>query len=229
MARRLPHRPPLLNYSLGNAIIRHKGLSFASALWKPGDINCRGSLPVLRARVTYTAGARFSLPLRPPQSRTGRTANPFAAADRAREGRRERGHGRRLFRVLRIPLSCRSTVLSGSRWYHPPLFFSCYPCLFLYATASRTAPSSPGAFSRVTNTNSKTPHGRPERISLEAAGARRRRRYPTTSEDRHPSETALPSRPPANSERSACEKKMTRLSERLSPLWNKKEKQSTAG
>lgn len=39
------HRPPLLNYSLGNAIIRHKGLSFASALWKPGDINCRGSLP----------------------------------------------------------------------------------------------------------------------------------------------------------------------------------------
>lgn len=39
------HRPPLLNYSLGNAIIRHKGLSFASALWKPGDINCRASLP----------------------------------------------------------------------------------------------------------------------------------------------------------------------------------------
>ena len=39
------HEPPLLNYSLGNAIIRHKGLSFASALWKPGDINCRGSLP----------------------------------------------------------------------------------------------------------------------------------------------------------------------------------------
>lgn len=30
------HGPPLLNYSLGSAIIRHKGLSFASALWKPG-------------------------------------------------------------------------------------------------------------------------------------------------------------------------------------------------
>lgn len=61
-----PRWPPLFNYSLGNAIIRHKGLSFASALWKPGDINCRSSLPsrILPLRRSRIA-SRVTLPAIP--------------------------------------------------------------------------------------------------------------------------------------------------------------------
>ena len=94
------HRPPLLNYSLGNAIIRHKGLSFASALWKPGDINCRGSLPS---------------PVLPPVGVLGRPRSPHSALPPTICPLRPHGSlfhepELRIFLVLRIPLSYGSVL-----------------------------------------------------------------------------------------------------------------------
>lgn len=97
------HRPPLLNYSLGNAIIRHKGLSFASALWKPGDINCRDSLPspVLPPPVGVLAPAAHIQHL-----------NPLSALRSSRESLFHEPE-LRIFPVLRIPLSYGSVCVGG--------------------------------------------------------------------------------------------------------------------
>lgn len=54
------HRPLLLNYSLGNAIIRHKGLSFASALWKPVILIAAARYPFLSSPCLTTSLALHS-------------------------------------------------------------------------------------------------------------------------------------------------------------------------
>lgn len=170
-----PRRPPLLNYSLGNAIIRHKGLSFASALWKLGDINCRGSLPVPRVPAIFhlTCPTSLFLCFSPSLFRfldlmlfdprrvayAAARSNPLRGSSSRNSSSRatwrfykDTYRSSKLFRALRIPLSCSASVLpfytknrplvSSTRLFSLFLFLSSYfsmqPCRVRVSVLSKS-------------------------------------------------------------------------------------------